>query len=75
MSLLGWEWLAAIGGIIALAATWLGGRKSGKTAVKLDAAQKELAAHDRLNETDTGADLTDDERVERLRAIARRLGI
>ena len=75
LALIPWEWLAAFGaGVIALAATWLGGRMSAKTAAKLDAAKQELKAHDRITNADTGDDLSDAERVERLRSIARELG-
>ena len=75
LALIPWEWVAAFGaGVIALAASWLGGRKSAKTAAKLDAAKQELKAHDRINKADTGDDLSDEQRIERLRSIARKLG-
>ena len=75
LALIPWEWLAALGaGIAALAASWLGGRKSGKTAAKIETLKEELKAHDRINKADTGADLSDEQRIERLRSIARELG-
>jgi len=47
---LGLGWLWAIGaGVIALAATWLGGRKAGKTDAKMDQLKNEAQAHDRIN--------------------------
>ena len=58
----------------ALVAMWVGGRRAGKTAVKLDAAKQELDAHDRINKADVGAGLSDGDRVERLRDYAKRHG-
>ena len=74
-ALIPWEWLAAIGGVIAaLAATWLGGRRSAKTAAKTETLKDEVKAHDRINKADTGAGLSDSGRIERLREYAKRHG-
>jgi hypothetical protein len=75
LALIPWEWLAAIGGIVAaLLATWLGGRRSAKTAAKIETLQNEDKAHDRINKADTGAGLSDSDRVGRLRDYAKRHG-
>ena len=71
LALIPWEWLAAIGGVVAaLAATWLGRRKS----AKIETLQNEVKAHERLNKADTGAGLSDGDRVDRLRDYAKRHG-
>ena len=50
---LGLGWLWAIGaGVIALLATWLGGRKSAKTDVKLKAQADTIKAHEVRNEVE-----------------------
>ena len=50
---LGLGWLWAIGvGVIALAATWLGGRKAGKTDAKVKGLQDEVKGHEVRNEVD-----------------------
>jgi mannose/fructose/N-acetylgalactosamine-specific phosphotransferase system component IIC len=49
-------WGLAVAGVaIALAATWLGGRKSGKTADKIDKLQDEVEAHETRDEVDRDA--------------------
>jgi len=40
---------------------------------KLDRAEADLDAHERMNDADTGADLSDAERRKRLQSIADRL--
>jgi hypothetical protein len=68
-------WAVAIGAAaIALASIWLGGRKAGKTAAKIETLQNEDKAHDRINKVDTGVGLSDSDRVERLRSYAERHG-
>lgn len=75
LSLIPWEWLAAFGaGIVALASIWFGGRKAGKTAAKIETLKDEVKAHDRINKADTGAGLSDSDRVKRLREYAGRHG-
>jgi len=75
LSLIPWEWLAGIGaGIIALASIWLGGRKAGKTAAKIETLKDEVEAHERINKADVGAGLSDDQRIERLHDYAKRHG-
>jgi hypothetical protein len=55
-ALLQWEWLAAIGGVVAaLAATWLGGRKAGKTAAKIETLKDEVKAHETRDKVDRDA--------------------
>ena len=66
--------LAIAAGAIALAATWLGGRKAGKTAAKIDKLQDEVEAHERITNANTGAGLSDDQRIERLHQYAKRHG-
>lgn len=47
------DWLGwIIGGAIALAATWFGGRISGKTAAKVDDLKDEVKAHEIRNEVE-----------------------
>ena len=68
-------WGLAIGaGAIALASIWLGGRKSGQTAAKIDKLQDEVEAHERITNANTGAGLSDDQRIERLHQYAKRHG-
>ena len=68
-------WLSMIGvAFAALVAMWFGGRRAGKNAVKLDAAEQELDAHDRINKADVGAGLSDGDRVKRLRDYSKRHG-
>jgi hypothetical protein len=56
LGLIPWEWLAAIGGVVAaLAATWLGGRKSAKTAAKIETLTDEVEAHETRDEVDRDA--------------------
>ena len=60
LALIPWEWLAAIGGVVAaLAATWLGGRKAGKTAVKIETLKDEVKAHETRDEVDRNAGIGD----------------
>jgi hypothetical protein len=50
------RWLAAIGGIVAaLLATWLGGRKSAKTAAKIETLKDEVKAHETRDKVDRDA--------------------
>ena len=56
LALVPWEWLAAIGGVVAaLAATWLGGRKSAKTAAKIETLKDEVKAHETRDKVDRDA--------------------
>jgi hypothetical protein len=72
---LGLEWLwAALAGAVGLLAVWLGGRRSAKTAAKIETLKSEVQAHDRITNADTGAGLSDDQRIDRLRDYAKRHG-
>ncbi len=65
-SLIPWEWLAGIGAaIVALLATWLGGRRSAKTAAKLDKAESEIKARKARDEIETDIRRTDDADVRK----------
>ena len=60
---LGLGWLWAIGvGVIALAATWLGGRKAGRTDAKVKGLQDAIKGHEVRNEIEAGIDLRSDAR-------------
>ena len=49
-------WGLAIGGIFAaLLATWLGGRRSAKTAAKIETLKDEVKAHETRDEVDRDA--------------------
>jgi hypothetical protein len=75
-----WQWLissrlgravsAALAFVAALGAAYLKGRSRGRTDARQDAQEKELEAHDRINEADTGSGATDAERRERLRHLS-----
>lgn len=57
---LGLGWLWAIGvGVIALAATWLGGRKAGKTDAKVKAAESYRDTRKAIDDVDV-EDIGDD---------------
>lgn len=64
-------------GLLALVLGALGlygkGRADSARRQKLDQAQDDLAAHQRMNHAETGDDLSDDERRQRLRDIADQL--
>jgi hypothetical protein len=66
-----WKPIAAI---LALAGIWLGGRKSGKDAARVDALKSEVKAHERINEADTGIGASDADRIRRLHGFADRHG-
>ena len=69
------EWLAAVGlAIAALAATWFGGRKAGKTDANVDALKSEVKAHERMSDADLGHGASDSERIKRLHDFAGRHG-
>ena len=71
LALIPWEWVAAFGaGVIALAASWLGGRMSGKTAAKLNAAKQHIKTRERMD--DATRDLPDD--TDQLREWLRKRG-
>jgi hypothetical protein len=55
-ALIPWEWLAAVGAVVvALAATWLGGRRSAQTAVKIETLTDEVEAHETRDKVDRDA--------------------
>jgi hypothetical protein len=74
-----WQWLissrlgravsAALAFVAALGAAYLKGRSRGRTDAKQDAQERELEAHDRINEADTGSGATDAERIKRLQRM------
>ena len=68
-------WIAAAAAFVtALAAMWFGGRKSAKTAAKLDAAEAAAQSTEDMNNVDTMRDDNDAARVDRLREFAQRNG-
>jgi hypothetical protein len=68
-------WIAAAAAFVtALAAMWFGGRKSAKTAAKLDAAEAAAQSTEDMNNVDTMRNADDAARVERLREFAKRNG-
>ena len=61
-------WIAAIGAFCAaLGLAYLRGQKSAANKV----VKKELQAHGRINEADTGIGATDAERIERLQRMGK----
>ena len=73
------RWLA--GALAALAGLWAYGaakKREGAVAARNDAAAKaakaDQQAHERINNADTGAGASDDERVRRLREFAAKHG-
>lgn len=64
--------LAAAGAFLALlGAAWLKGRSQAKQDAERDKLQNEVDAHDRINRAETGANLDDAQRVDRLRKMGR----
>ena len=60
-------WAAGVGLVIAaMAASWLGGKRSAKTGVKIDALKDEVKAHEIRNEVENRIAVERDAR-ERLR--------
>lgn len=55
---------------VIIGGAWLAGRRDAKQAQKMDTLQKDVKAHERINEADTGIGATDLERIDRLRAFA-----
>jgi hypothetical protein len=55
--------------LAALGVAWAKGRSEARKKAKTEALENEVEAHDRINRADTGADLGDDERLERLRRL------
>ena len=67
--------LAAIGATIAaIGAAWFGGRRSAKTAQKLDTLKQGDAAHGRINEADLGVGAADSSNVDWMRDFADKHG-
>ena len=60
--------LAAL--LIGGAVVWITGKRTGRKDEQAKQAQQELAAHDRINNADTGDGLSDDDRRKRLREFA-----
>jgi hypothetical protein len=61
-------WIAAIAAFcFTLLVAYVGGRKSAANKV----VKKELQAHGRINEADTGIGATDAERIERLQRMGK----
>jgi hypothetical protein len=63
---LSWLW-AALAGAVGLLAVWFGGRRSAKTAAKLDAAKETIKAHEERNEVEADVAADPDPR-KRLRS-------
>jgi hypothetical protein len=55
--------------LAALGVAWARGRSAARKKAKTEALENEIEAHDRINRADTGADLSDDDRLERLRRL------
>ncbi len=66
-----WKPLAWLGGLLSV---YVMGRADARQKAALDAAENELQAIERIVNADHGAGLSDAERVQRLEAIAKRLG-
>ena len=66
-----WKPVAALLGLVG---SYFKGRADARKDAALGAAKADLKAHERMNDADTGADLTDEQRVERLRDLATKLG-
>lgn len=60
---------AVLAVLAALGLAWARGRSAARKKAKTEALEDEVEAHDRINHADTGADLGDDERLERLRRL------
>lgn len=70
-----YAWLAGIGVVILGAlGLYFKGRADKGRAVKLDKAEDDLAAHERMNDVQDTSDLSDDERRERLHRLGKQLG-
>jgi hypothetical protein len=68
-------WLAAIVAVFAaFGAVYAKGRADAKAKRDVKDLKQEVQTHDRINQADTGAGLSDDERVDRLREFADRHG-
>lgn len=66
--------LGALGAILlAVLAIFTAGGRSNAKDEKLDDQREELDAHERINNAETGTDLTDAERVLKLERIAEQL--
>lgn len=63
--------LAAVAGAFAIYAK---GRADAKAKRKADELKQEVQTHDRINRADTGAGLSDDDRIDRLHDFAARHG-
>ena len=51
---LSWLW-AALAGAVGLLAVWFGGRRSAKTAAKIETLQEEVKAHETRDKVDADA--------------------
>lgn len=61
-------WL--VSAVVALAGVWgYAQRRKGREDAAQEAQEKELKAHDRINNADTGGGSTDDERIKRLQRL------
>jgi hypothetical protein len=61
----------ALAFLAALGLAWKKGHSRARSEAQKDALENEVEAHDRINRAETGADVDDDERVERLSRIGR----
>ena len=67
-----YAFFAAIGAaLLAVMGAWLSGKRDGKADEKAKEQKRNDEAHDRINKAPTGADLSDDERVQRLKRLGR----
>ena len=55
---------------VIIGGAWLAGRREGNQKAATGALKKDLKAHERINEADTGIGATDADRIERLREFA-----
>lgn len=55
---------------VIIGGAWLAGGRSAKQADKIDDLENEVEGHERLNKANTGAGISDDERIARLSKFA-----
>ncbi len=65
---------AILAGVAGAFAIYAKGRADAKAKRAVQDLKQEIKAHDRINEADTGAGLSDSERIDRLREFADRHG-
>ena len=56
--------------VVILGGVWMASARNTKQAQEIDHLENEVEAHERLNKADTGAGISDDERIARLSKFA-----